>query len=143
MAPVLQSLSEGGWRRRIIRLVGKRKAKPTCPPQFQRRWNANTRTLPPSPGYGGTSRPDKCLVVKSLDSRLRPVFPSQHGIHRHHHQGVEGEKARPLLGYQSCFPLSRNGEKSDVAFTRSPPPREAAIFLAAAHRLAGRLRPSA
>jgi hypothetical protein len=23
--------------------------------------------------YGGTSRPDKCLVVKSLDSSLRPV----------------------------------------------------------------------
>jgi len=39
--------------------------------------NANTRTL----------RPDKCLVVKSLDSSLRPVCPSQHRIHRHHHQG--------------------------------------------------------
>jgi hypothetical protein len=25
--------------------------------------------------YGGTSRPDKCLVVKSLDSTLRPVCP--------------------------------------------------------------------
>jgi hypothetical protein len=40
--------------------------------------------------YGGTGRPDRCLVVKSLDSSLRPVCPSQHGIHRHHHQGVEG-----------------------------------------------------
>jgi len=39
----------------VIRLAKGRKAKP----------NANTRTL----------RPDKCLVVKSLDSRLRPVCP--------------------------------------------------------------------
>jgi hypothetical protein len=65
-----------------IRLAENRKAKP----------NANTRTLPPSPGSGGTGRPDKCLVVKSLDSSLRPVPLSQHGIHRHHHQGVEGQQ---------------------------------------------------
>jgi len=51
----------------VIRLANGMKAKP----------NANTRTL----------RPDKCLVVKSLDSSLRPVCPSQHGIQRHHHQG--------------------------------------------------------
>jgi hypothetical protein len=38
-----------------IRLAANRKAKP----------NANTRTL----------RPDKCLVVKPLDSSLRPVRP--------------------------------------------------------------------
>src|ERR1035441_5913061 len=37
----------------VIRLAQGRKAKP----------NANTRTL----------RPDKCLVVKSLDSSLRPI----------------------------------------------------------------------
>ena len=70
----------------VIRLAQGRKAKP----------NANTRTL----------RPDKCQVVKSLDSSLRPVSPSQHGIHRHHHQGVEGNQGRPLLGCQSCFSLS-------------------------------------
>jgi len=50
--------------------------------------NANTRTL----------RPNKCLVVKSLDSSLRPVPPSQHGIHRHHHQGVEGQQ-----GWKAAF----------------------------------------
>ncbi len=49
--------------------------------------NANTRTL----------RPDKCLVVKSLDSSLRPVSHSQHGIHRHHHQGNEGMVKTPLF----------------------------------------------
>ena len=59
--------------------------------------------------YGGTSRPDKCLVVKSLDSSLRPVCPSQLGIHRHHHQGVEANQGRPLLGCQFCCPLSRRG----------------------------------
>src|ERR1039457_5425618 len=58
----------------VIRLAQGREAKP----------NANTRTL----------RPDKCLVVKSLDSSLRPVCPSQHGIHRHHHQGVEDRDGR-------------------------------------------------
>jgi hypothetical protein len=62
----------------VIRLAKGMKAKP----------NTNTRTL----------RPDKCLVVKSLDSSLRPVCPSQHGIHRHHHQGVEGTEGRTPLG---------------------------------------------
>ena len=61
--------------------------------------NANTRTL----------RPDKCLVVKSLESRLPTVVPSQHGIHRHHHQGVEGRNRSPLLGCQFFYPLSRRG----------------------------------
>jgi len=70
----------------VIRLAQDTKAKP----------NANTRTL----------RPDKCLVVKSLDSSLRPLCPSQHGIHRHHHQGVEGREGRPLLRCQPCFPLA-------------------------------------
>jgi hypothetical protein len=65
----------------VIRLAQGMKAKP----------NANTRTL----------RPDKCLVVKSLDSSLRPVRPSQHGIHRHHHQGVEGNEERPHFVSQS------------------------------------------
>jgi hypothetical protein len=37
--------------------------------------------------YGGTSRPDKCLVVKSLDSSLRPVCPSQHWGRGRHRQG--------------------------------------------------------
>jgi hypothetical protein len=64
--------------------------------------------------YGGTSRPDKCLVV----SRWIPACalwpcantPSQHGIHRRHHQGVKGSEGRPLLGRQCCFPLSRRGK---------------------------------
>jgi hypothetical protein len=60
----------------VIRLAKGTKAKP----------NANTRTL----------RPDKCLVVKSLDSSLRPVCPSQHGIHRHHHQGFQHRSAPAL-----------------------------------------------
>jgi len=78
----------------VIRLAQGRKAKP----------NANTRTL----------RPDKCLVVKSLDSSLRPVCPSQHGIHRHHHQGVEGNEGKPPLACQFCFPLSRMGKNQTV-----------------------------
>jgi hypothetical protein len=57
-----------GFSRVVIRLAGTKKAKP----------NANTRKL----------SPDKCLVVKSLASSLRPVRPSQHGIQRHHHQKV-------------------------------------------------------
>jgi hypothetical protein len=52
-----------------IRLAANRNAKP----------NANTRTL----------RPHKCLVVKSVDSSLRPVCPSQDGIHRHHRQEAD------------------------------------------------------
>jgi hypothetical protein len=92
----------------VIRLAWNRKVKP----------NANTRTL----------RPDKCLVVKSLDSNLRPVCPSQYGIHRHHHQGNENMLGMPPLGCYFDFPLSRTGKESDGAFTRSPPPREAAIF---------------
>src|ERR1039458_405517 len=47
------------------------------------------------------------LVMKQLDSSLRPVCPSQHGIHRHHHQGGEGSKRRPLCGCHLCCPLSR------------------------------------
>ena len=69
-----------------------------------RRRNANTRTF----------RPDKCLVVKSPDSSLRPVCPSQHGIHRHHHQGVKGSEGRSLLGCQFCCPLSRRGKNQTV-----------------------------
>jgi hypothetical protein len=53
--------------------------------------------------YGGTGRPDKCLVVKSLDSSVRPMCPSQHGIHRHHPQGVEGRESSPLLGCHVVF----------------------------------------
>jgi hypothetical protein len=60
--------------------------------------------------YGRTGRPDKCLVVKSLDSSLLPVCPSQHGIHRHHNQRVEGTEEGPLFGRQCCFPLSRRGK---------------------------------
>ena len=64
--------------------------------------------------YGGTSRPDKCLVVKSLDSSLRPVSHSQHGIHRHHHQGVEDREGRRLLGCPSYCPLSQGGGNQTV-----------------------------
>ena len=35
--------------------------------------NANARMLPPSPGYGGRSRPDKRLGVPSLSPGLRPA----------------------------------------------------------------------
>jgi hypothetical protein len=66
----------------VIRLAQGRKAKP----------NANTRTL----------RPDKCLVVKSLDSSLRPVRPTQHGIHRHHHQGVEGRAKQEINAFRKA-----------------------------------------
>ena len=76
----------------VIRLAQNTKAKP----------NANTRTL----------RPDKCLVVKSLDSSLRPVSPSQHGIQRHHHQGVEAREGRPLLRCQ--FWLSAAAEWGEI-----------------------------
>ncbi len=69
----------------VIRLAQGRKAKP----------NANTRTL----------RPDKCLVVKSLDSSLRPVCPSQHGVHRRHHQEARNScnRLRRTLFSQSPF----------------------------------------
>ena len=93
-SPADKGIFPAARSRVVIRLAQGRKAKP----------NANTRTL----------RPDKCLVVKSLDSSLRPVCPSQHGIHRHHHQGVEGREGRPLLGCQSCFPLSRRGNNQTV-----------------------------
>jgi hypothetical protein len=55
-----------------------------------------------SPALSSVGRPDKCLVV-SLDSNLRPVCPSQHGIHRHHHQGAEGRQEKPLLGISLVF----------------------------------------
>jgi len=83
----------------------------------------NTKAKPKMPtrerfhrrrGFGGTGRPDKCLVVKSLASSLRPACPSQHGIHRHHHQGVEGIEGRALLGCKCCFPLSRKGKNQTV-----------------------------
>jgi hypothetical protein len=34
--------------------------------------NADTRTLPRSLGYVGTSRSDKCLIVLSFPQELRP-----------------------------------------------------------------------
>jgi hypothetical protein len=73
--------------------------------------------------YGGTSRPDKCLVVKSLDSSLRTVCPSQHGIHRHHHQGVEGTKRKAAMGVSVLFSAGAEAEKPDGGFTRSKPPQ--------------------
>jgi len=39
---------------------------------------------------------------------------SQHGIHPHHHQGVEGREARPPLGCQHYFPLSWRGRNQTV-----------------------------
>jgi hypothetical protein len=66
--------------------------------------------------------------VKSLDSSLRPVCPSQHGIHRHHHQGVETRELRPFFGVSILFSAVPERVKSNGAFTRSPPPRGAAIF---------------
>ncbi len=70
--------------------------------------------IPPSPGHGGTSRPDKCLVVKSLDSCLRPVSPSQHGIHRHHHQDNKRVEGGTLLGCHFGCPLPRRGRNQSV-----------------------------
>ena len=82
----------------VIRLAKGMKAKP----------NANARTL----------RPDKCLVVMSLDSSLRPVRPSQHGIHRHHHQGFEGRERVRFWGVNVVFRCRGQG-KSECAITRS------------------------
>jgi len=60
--------------------------------------------------------------------QLAPMLPSQPGIHRRHHQGVEATKGRPLL--RSQFWLSAAAEYGQIrrAFTRSPPPRGTAIF---------------
>ncbi len=88
------------------------------------------------PGEGGSSgllkpgrpsRPVRRLVRRRPGEGGRPVCPSQHGIHRHHHQGVKGREGRPLLGRQCCFPLSRRRNDQDCAITRSLPPRGAAI----------------
>jgi hypothetical protein len=54
------------------------------------------------------------MVVKSLDSSLRPECPSQHGINRHHQQEVEGREERSHLGCQCCFPLSRRRKNQTV-----------------------------
>ena len=91
----------------VIRLAQDMKAKP----------NANTRTL----------RPDKCLAVKSLDSSLRPVCPSQHGITAITTRELKATREGRFWGVNVVF-RSRGWGKSDCAITRSPPPREAPIF---------------
>jgi hypothetical protein len=60
--------------------------------------------------------------------QLAAFLPSQHGRHRHHHQGElkAGEKDR-LLGCQFGLSAGAEGEKSDGAITRSQPPRELLI----------------
>jgi hypothetical protein len=74
------------------------------PPSFQRR-----RIIRLAQRQEGKADLSAIASAKEDPSGLRPACPSQHGIHRHHHQGVEGNQGRPLLGCQSFFPLSRGG----------------------------------
>jgi len=76
--------------------------------------------------------------------RIAPRLPSQHGIHRHHHQGSlrQGEE-KPLLGCQPCFPLTRRGRNQTGHHWLSAAARGGnLLFLAPARWLSGCLRPT-
>jgi hypothetical protein len=78
----------------VIRLAQIIQAKP----------NANTRTL----------RPDKCLVVPSLAPGLRPGRPRNTRANAVTTRELKAGENRRILGFPSCFPLSRTAKNQAV-----------------------------
>jgi len=77
-------------RRKLIKALAKARRIRLAKIKGKAKPDANTRTLPPSPSLRRDKPPRQVPGGEVAGFHIAPCLPPQHGIHRHHHQGVGG-----------------------------------------------------